>query len=76
MSTVRVYFNGRGIDVPAACTALEALRGHDVAAAEEVARGGRALVDSRGLAADASSLVYAGAIYRVVSARAAASDPA
>ena len=68
---VRVYFNGRGVDAPAGATALDALRLADPALAGEVDGGTRALVDSRGLPAAADAPVYGGAIFRVVSARAA-----
>ncbi len=69
MTTVRVYFNGRGIDAPAGATTLDALRVWDAAVADEVAGGTRALADSRGIAADPSAPVYGGAIFRLVSAR-------
>lgn len=71
MTTVRVYFNGRGVDVPGGASALDALTACEPALAGEVREGQRALVDSRGLAADPTAAVYAGAIFRVVSARAA-----
>lgn len=69
MSTVRVYFNGRGIDAPSDATVLDALQLWDPAAAAEVQGGTRALADSRGLAADPASIVHGGAIFRLVSAR-------
>lgn len=69
--TVRVYVNGRGVDVPAGASALDALRVADPAAAEQVAGGARALADSRGLPAAPDAPVHGGAIFRVVSARAA-----
>ena len=70
--TVRVYVNGHGVDVPAGSSALEALRIADPAAADQIAAGARALADSRGLPAALDTPVHGGAIFRVVSARAAA----
>ena len=67
--TVRVYVNGRGVDVPAGGTALDAVRQLDAAGAIELVAGRRALTDSRGLPADPSAPVHGGAIFRVVSAR-------
>jgi hypothetical protein len=69
--TVRVYINGRGVDVPASASVIDALRLADPAAAEQVAAGARALADSRGLPAAPDAPVHGGAIFRVVSARAA-----
>ena len=71
-TTVRVYVNERGVDVAPGSTALDAVRALDAAAAERIAGGMRALTDSRGLPVAAASAVHGGAIYRVVSARAAA----
>lgn len=70
MTTVRVYFNGRGCDAPAGATALEALRSHDASLADLVAGGQRALADSRGLPVTGDSAVFGGAIFRVISNRA------
>ena len=69
-ATVRVYVNGRGVDVPAGGTALDAVRLLDPAAADALLAGARALSDSRGLPADPSAAVHGGAIFRLVSARA------
>ena len=75
--TVRVYVNGRGVDVPAGGTALDAVRLFDPAAADAVS-GTRAITYSRGLPAAPGSPVQGGAIFRLVSARdqAARSDDA
>jgi hypothetical protein len=69
LSHVRVYVNGRGVDVPGDGTALDAVRVFDAATADLLAAGERALTDSRGLPLAADTSVHAGAIYRVVSAR-------
>ena len=73
-TTVRVYVNERGVDVAPGATALDAVRAFDAGEAERVAVGARGLTDSRGLPVKASDVVHGGAIYRVVSARAAATD--
>ena len=69
-ATVRVYVNGRGVDVPAGGTALDAVRLLDPASADALLAGARALADSRGLPAEPSAPVHGGAIFRLVSARA------
>ena len=68
-ATVRVYVNGRGVDVPAGGTVVDAVRLLDPAAADELLAGARALADSRGLPAPPSAPVHGGAIFRLVSAR-------
>jgi hypothetical protein len=68
-STVRVFVNGVGMDVPAGTTALDAVRGWDAATADAVDRGERIITDSRGLPALPTTRVQAGAIFRVVSGR-------
>lgn len=73
MTTVRVYFNGRGVDAPVDASALDALALFDMTLADAVRGGTRTLADSRGLSVDVGSAVYGGAIFRVVSARAAKS---
>jgi hypothetical protein len=69
---VRVYVNGRGLDVPPGSSALDAVRAFDDAVAAQLADGTRALVDSRGLPVAPDTPVHGGAIYRIVSARATA----
>ena len=68
MSAIRVYVNGRGVDVPSGATVFDAVRVHDARLAQLVVDGGRALVDSRGLPLDPEAPAYTGAIVRVVSA--------
>jgi hypothetical protein len=70
MNTIRVYVNGRGVDVPRGATALDALRVADPELARLVEEGKRALVDSRGLALSPAAALSAGSILRVISARA------
>jgi hypothetical protein len=67
--TVRVYVNSKGIDVAAGARVLDAVRLWDGTAAAEVEQGRRALTDSRGLPVRSDEIVYAGAIFRLVSNR-------
>jgi hypothetical protein len=73
-AVVRVYVNSRGVDVAAGASALDAVRVSDADAGAAVAAGQRQIADSRGLPIDASELVYAGAIYRLISARPAVAE--
>ena len=66
---IRAYVNGRGVDVPAGASAIDAVRAWDVAAAEQVVAGDRALTDSRGLPLEPSAILTAGSIIRLVSGR-------
>jgi hypothetical protein len=66
---IRAYVNGRGVDVPAGATAIDAVRAWDAAAAEQVVAGDRALTDSRGLPLEPSAILTAGSIVRLVSGR-------
>ena len=67
--SIRAYVNGRGVDVPAGASAIEAVRIWDSAAADQVAAGERALTDSRGLPLEPSAPLVAGSIVRIVSGR-------
>lgn len=71
MPDVRVFINGRGLDVPGEATALAALQAADPGEAAAVKGGERSITDSRGLPVDAAAPVFAGAIYRTVRARSA-----
>lgn len=66
---IRAYVNGRGVDVPAGATAIDAVRAHDEHAAEQVVAGDRALTDSRGLPLEPSAALSTGSIIRIVSGR-------
>ena len=66
---IRAYVNGRGVDVPAGATAIDAVRAHDEQAAEQVEAGDRALTDSRGLPLEPSAALSTGSIIRIVSGR-------
>jgi hypothetical protein len=69
IESIRVYVNGRGVDVPAGSMAIDAVRAADAGAAEQVSAGDRALTDSRGLPLDPSEVLVAGNIVRVISGR-------
>jgi hypothetical protein len=69
VSATRVYVDGRGLDVPAGATALDAVRAVNPAAADQVAAGERAITDSRGLPLPPGTPAHGGAIYRVVAIR-------
>ena len=67
--SIRAYVNGRGVDVPAGASAIDAVRAWDSAAADQVIAGDRALTDSRGLPMEPSTVIVAGSIVRLVSGR-------
>lgn len=73
-STVRVFVNASGVDVPVGATALDAVRAWDVAAADDVNAGARVITDSRGLPIDAATPMSAGSILRLVLKRERTSD--
>jgi hypothetical protein len=68
-STMRVYVNARGYDVPSNASAVEAVRVADLAEADAVSAGTRTITDSRGLPVTPDTPAYAGVIYRVVANR-------
>ena len=70
-STLTVFVNARVVHVAAGATVLDAVRAFDPAEGDALASGARAVTDSRGLSAPADAPVYGGAIFRLVSARAA-----
>ena len=74
MSTVRIYINSQGVDVPASATALDAVEAWNTGEASAIRNGERVITDSRGLPADPGSAVHNGAIFRIVRSRAAAAD--
>lgn len=69
MTSVRVYVNGRGYDVPAGATALDAVRAADPVEADAVHAGTRQIADSRGIVIASDTLAYGGVIYRTVGNR-------
>jgi hypothetical protein len=73
---LRAFVNGAGVHLPRGATLLDAVRAADPAAADAVARGERAIADSRGLAIDPGTPLSGGAVLRVVSSRARRGDAA
>lgn len=76
MTSVRVFVNARGFDVPATAQAIEALRIADPAEADAVLAGTRLITDSRGIAVPADTPVYGGVIYRIVTNRSRGAEEA
>jgi hypothetical protein len=74
MSTIRVFINAAGVDVPAGSTALDAVRAFSAESAGEVTDGRRLITDSRGLPIDSSAPMSAGSILRLVARRDRAAD--
>jgi hypothetical protein len=68
-STVRVFVNASGVDVPSGATALDAVRAWNTDAAAEVTNGARLITDSRGLPIDATTPMNAGSILRLIANR-------
>ena len=68
--TVRVYVNGKGLDVSSAATALDAVRAFDAESAAGVENGARLITDSRGLPVAADSPLSGGSIFRIITNRA------
>lgn len=67
--SIRAYVNGRGVDVPAGASAIDAVRAADAQAADQVEAGDRALTDSRGLPLEPTAPLSGGSIIRIVSGR-------
>lgn len=67
---VRVFVDGTGLDVPRGATALDAVQASGAVAADAVRAGTRVITDSRGLPVAPDAPVVAGAIFRLVAARA------
>ena len=72
--TVRIYINGRPIDVDPGATILEAVEAWDEIQAVAVRSGERMITDSRGIVTANTTPVHNGAIFRIVRARQSAGD--
>jgi len=72
--TVRIYINGKPVDVDAAATALQAVEAWDAAQAAAIRSGERMITDSRGIPARNDAPVQNGTIFRIVRARQPADD--
>jgi hypothetical protein len=71
---VRVYVNGRPIDVPQGATALDAAEAADTGIGLAIRAGDRLITDSRGIVTPTDAPVQNGAIFRIVRARQVAED--
>lgn len=71
---LRVFVNGRAVDVPPGATAIDAVRAWDAGAAQEVLGGARLITDSRGLPLDGTVPIQAGAIFRLIPRRGESPD--
>ena len=67
--TVRIYINGKPVDVDSAATALQAVEAWDAAQAVAIRSGDKMITDSRGIPARNDAPVHNGAIFRIVRAR-------
>ena len=74
--TLRVFIDGKGVDVPPAATAMDAVEAFDPAVAAAVRGGERILTDSRGLPIDAGTSLESGAIFRLIPKRDRSAKPA
>lgn len=70
-----VFIDGKAISVESALTVLEAVRVWNADAARDVETGQRVVTDSRGLPVAGDVPIHGGAIFRLVSARAAGKSP-
>jgi hypothetical protein len=71
---LRVFVNAVPLDLPTGSSALDAVAAFDVNEASGVRDGVRLITDSRGLPLDPSTVMSAGSILRVVSARVRPAD--
>ena len=76
-TTVRVFVNGRGLDVSTGGTALDAVSAQSATDAAAVRHGQLLVTDSRGLPVPADTPLFNGAVFRLVPNRERdAADPA
>jgi uncharacterized Zn-binding protein involved in type VI secretion len=68
--TARIFFDGKGVDAPAGSTVISALESVSVETTAAVRAGERVITDSRGLPVEAETVIYNGAIFRVIRVRA------
>jgi hypothetical protein len=71
---VKVFVNSHPLDLPVGSSALEAVRAFDANEASAVSEGSRVITDSRGLPLAPATVMSAGSILRVVSARVRSAD--
>jgi hypothetical protein len=76
-TTMRVFVNGVGYDVPSGGTAYDAVVLHDADEARALREGGVLVTDSRGLPIDPDAPMFNGAVLRLIPNRGRdAADPA
>lgn len=63
--TIRVFVNGRAVDLPAGANVGQALAAYDAALERQVIGGTAFVTDGRGIEIDRSSTLAGGAILRV-----------
>ncbi|CAN5294784.1 hypothetical protein BH09GEM1_BH09GEM1_03360 [soil metagenome] len=64
--TLRVFVNGRGLDAPIGGTAIDAVGIQSVSDAAAVREGSLIVTDSRGLPVPADTLLFNGALFRLI----------
>ena len=74
MSDTRIFFDGKGVDAPSGSTVIAALEGVNAETAAAVRAGERVITDSRGLPAEPETVIYNGAIFRIIRARTRGSE--
>jgi hypothetical protein len=71
---VRIYINGKPIEIAASATALDAVEAWDTTQAAAIRRGERLITDSRGIVTANDTRLHNGAIFRIIRARQASDD--
>jgi hypothetical protein len=71
---LRLFVNSSPLDLPPGSSALDAVRAFDANEAQGVSEGLRLITDSRGLPLDPGTVMHAGSILRVISARSRPAD--
>lgn len=73
---IPVFVNDRAVRVPPSCSVAQAVAVYDAALAAALGAGGARVSDGRGIAMEAGTPVYSGAILRVIlSARQSREEP-
>jgi hypothetical protein len=67
--TSRIFFDGKGVDASAGSTVIAALETVNAETAAAVRAGESVITDSRGLPIEPETVIYNGAIFRVIRAR-------
>jgi hypothetical protein len=73
--TLRVFIDGKGVDVPTTARAIDAVEALDKTLALAVSHGEKILTDSRGLPIDGASALQSGAIFRIIPKRDRSAQP-